>query len=373
MSDDLIISGGPIFDGTQLRNDAAAIFRNHELHAIVPSSDAPSPAIDLDGDILSPGYTDLQVNGGGGVMLNDDPSVETIARIANAHHGLGTRWLLPTLITDTPDITHAAIAAAAEACDAGTPGVAGLHLEGPHLSVARKGAHDANLIRPMTATDLKALVAAAQSLPALMVTIAPENVKPSQVTALTEAGVIVSLGHTDADFETCMIYAKAGASVATHLFNAMSQFGSRAPGLVGAALTSGQLSAGLIADGLHVHPATIQAAFAAKAAPGAIFLVSDAMAVAGTDDTSFRLGGRLIQRQNGRLTLEDGTLAGADLELTTALSVLTQDCGIPLETALKAATSHPARLIKRPVIPTNLSDFIRINGNLSGAQAFANR
>ena len=367
MSDDLILSGGPIFDGVHLRDDATAIFRAGRLCDILADRDAPAPDIDLNQDILSPGYTDLQVNGGGGVMLGDDPSVETVERIAKAHHSLGTRAILPTLITDTPESTRASIAAVTEACYAGTPGVAGLHLEGPHLSIARKGAHDADLIRPMTATDLDDLLAAAQKLPALMVTLAPENVTLEQVTTLTQAGVIVSLGHTDADFDTCMAYTKAGATVATHLFNAMSQLGSRTPGLVGAALTSAQLSAGLIADGIHVHPASIRAAFAAKAA-GAIFLVSDAMAVAGTDDTAFHLGGRLIQRQDARLTLEDGTLAGADLDLTTALRVLTQECSVPLNTALAAATTHPARLINRPQQPKNLQDFIRIKRDLSGTQ-----
>lgn len=368
MSDDLILSGGPIFDGSRMRDDMAAIFHAGRLQEIVAARDAPAAHIDLNGDILSPGYTDLQVNGGGGVMLNDDPSVATIERMAKAHRSLGTRAFLPTLITDTPETTQAAIAAVTQAIAAHTQGVAGLHLEGPHLSVARKGAHDADLIRPMTDADLDELEAAAQGLPALMVTIAPENATPEQVTALVKAGIIVSLGHTDADFDTCIAYAKAGATVATHLFNAMSQLGSRAPGLVGAALTSGQVSTGLIADGIHVHPATMRAAFAAKTPPGAIFLVSDAMAVAGTDDTSFHLGGRLIRRQDARLTLEDGTLAGADLDLTTALRVLTQDCDIPLETALAAATTRPAQLIRRPAFPEKLGDFIRINADLTGAK-----
>ena len=159
-------------------------------------------------------------------------------------------------------------------------------------------------------------------------TLAPENVTPDQVKALAGAGILVALGHSDADFATCLTYAKAGASCVTHLFNAMSQLGNREPGLVGAALTSGALSAGLIADGVHVHPATMRTAWAAKTGPGQIYLVSDAMAVAGTNQTEFFLEGRHISRKDGRLTLEDGTLAGADLDLTTALSVLTQDAEV---------------------------------------------
>ena len=368
MTETLVIHGGPIFDGERLHSSSAAVFENGKLSRITPESDAPD-GTDLDGDILSPGFTDLQVNGGGGVLLNADPSVDTIQRIATAHLGLGTRHLLPTLITDTPEITQAAIAAAFEACKAGTPGVAGLHLEGPHLSVERKGAHDANLIRPMEQPDLDTLLAAARELPALMVTLAPESVTPAQVTALAEAGVIVSLGHTDADFDTCATYAKAGARLVTHLFNAMSQLGSRAPGLVGAALHSATLSAGLIADGIHVHPATMRAAFKAKTGPSKIFLVSDAMAVAGSDLTSFTLNGRDIHRRDGRLTLADGTLAGADLDLVTAVRVLVQDVGLPLETALASATSIPAKIIGHPAIPEKTADFIRIKSDLTATSA----
>jgi N-acetylglucosamine-6-phosphate deacetylase len=298
--------------------------------------------VDLGGDILAPGFVDLQVNGGDGIMLNDDPSVETLRRMADAHRSLGATTILPTLITDTPRTTQAAIAAATEAIALDIPGIGGLHLEGPHLSVARKGAHDAGLIRPMTEDDLALVLQAARALPVLMVTVAPETTTEAQVSALSSAGAIVSLGHTDASFETCQRYAAAGARVVTHLFNAMSQLGNREPGLVGAALDTSDLSAGLIADGIHVHPAAMRAAWAAKTGPGRIFLVSDAMAPAGSDITEFRLGGRLIKRQEGRLTLEDGTLAGADLDLATAIRVLVENVGVPMEQALRAATSVPA-------------------------------
>ncbi len=366
----ITFAGGPIFDGEALLNGHAARFVDGKLDAIVPEADlAPGEAIeDLAGDILSPGYVDLQVNGGDGVMFNDDPSVATLQRIAEAHRGLGAASILPTLITDTPEKTAAAIEAAIQAVQSGVPGIAGLHLEGPHLSVKRKGAHDGTLIRPMEDSDLGQYLAAARALPALMVTLAPENVTADQVETLVQAGVVVSLGHTDAPFETCMAYAQAGARCATHLFNAMSQLGSREPGLVGAVLSNGNLSAGLIADTVHVHPETMRAAFAAKRGPGQIFLVSDAMAVAGTDLPEFRLEGRLIRREQGRLTLEDGTLAGADLDLTTAIRVLTQEVGIPLAQALAAATSVPARLIIAETAQMSLSNSIRIAPDLSRAR-----
>ncbi len=362
---------GPIFDGNRLLYDHAITFRGEGEGEILPDASAAGDGeiVDLKGDILSPGYCDLQVNGGDGVMFNDDPSVETIRRIAEAHRRLGVLSLLPTLITDTREKTQTAIEATVKAIRAGVPGVVGLHLEGPHLSVARKGAHDAALIRPMDELDLAALIAAAAELPCLMVTVAPEAVTEQQVSALHEAGVLVSLGHSDADFATCQQYAAAGARCVTHLFNAMSQLGNREPGLVGAALANGGLSAGIIADGVHVHPEVMRAAWAAKSAPGQIFLVSDAMAVAGTDQAEFKLEGRRITRENGRLTLEDGTLAGADLDLTTAIRVLVTQVGVPLPQALAAATSYPAQLIAHSgAQQLRYASMIRISARLESCE-----
>ncbi|MEX0283514.1 MAG: N-acetylglucosamine-6-phosphate deacetylase [Paracoccaceae bacterium] len=358
---------GALFDGKQLQSGLAVVFRDGKMASQVPEAQAEDEGqvIDLNGDILSPAYVDLQVNGGDGVMFNDDPSVETIHRIAAAHRRLGVGTLLPTLITDTPEKTRAAIAATIQAVQDGVPGVAGLHLEGPHLSVARKGAHDGALIRPMEDADLAALIEAAGDLPCLKVTVAPETVSEHQVRALSDAGILVSLGHSDADFATCQRYAAAGARCVTHLFNAMSQMGNREPGLVGAALATGGLSAGLIADGIHVHPEVMRAAWAAKAGPGQIFLVSDAMAVAGTEQTEFKLEGRRIQRKDGRLTLEDGTLAGADLDLTTAIRNLVNRVGVPLQDALAAATTYPESLIGLPAQrPLHYASMIRISSDL---------
>lgn len=368
----ITFAGGPIFDGEMLVEGHAARFVDGRLDCILPESQLSAGEVieNLSGDILSPGYVDLQVNGGGGVMFNDDPSVETLRRIAGAHRQLGATSILPTLITDTPEKTRAAIAAATQAIKQGVHGIAGLHLEGPHLSVRRKGAHDAALIRPMEGADLQQLLDAAKVLPALMVTIAPESVTTAQVETLTKAGVIVSMGHSDAAFETCVAYVKAGAHCATHLFNAMSQLGNREPGLVGAVLSQGAISAGLIADAIHVHPETMRAAFAAKQGPGRLFLVSDAMAVAGTDLTEFKLEGRIIQRENGRLTLQDGTLAGADLDLTTALRVLTTKVGISLPDALAAATRIPGDIISQRAISdlSTLTQAIRISPDMSQAR-----
>ncbi|MCT2538929.1 N-acetylglucosamine-6-phosphate deacetylase [Sedimentimonas flavescens] len=367
----LTFLNGPIFDGLQLRTGLAARFEGGKLAALGPENviGRAGKIVDLAGDILGPGYVDLQVNGGDGVMFNDDPSVSTLRRIAGAHRRLGVAALLPTLITDTREKTQAAIAAAIEAVREAVPGIAGLHLEGPHLSLARKGAHDPALIRPMDDEDLAMLLAAAAELPVLKITIAPENVTLEQVQTLARAGVLVSLGHSDANFDTCQAYFAAGARCVTHLFNAMSQLGNRNPGLVGATLANGAVSAGLIADGIHVHPQSLRAAWAAKTGPGRLFLVSDAMAVAGSDATQFTLEGRLIRREGGRLTLEDGTLAGADLDLTTAIRVLVNDVGVSLPEALRAATSAPAAIIGQTTqgqlaIGCKLDSVIRIDALL---------
>lgn len=365
--------GGQVFDGTDLIHGLSARWNKNRFVGLVPANAIPPDdhLVDLKGAILSPGYVDLQVNGGGGLFLNDDPSVATLTCIAAAHRALGAVRILPTLITDTKETTQAALQAASDAVRDGVPGIAGLHLEGPHLVASRKGAHDGTLIRPMTDADADMLCAAKEQLPVLKVTLAPESVTLAHVTRLLEAGVLVALGHSDTRFETAMAYADAGVQCVTHLFNAMSPLGHRDPGLAGAALAHGGLSVGLIADGVHVHPAVMKMAWQAKNGPGHIYLVSDAMAVAATDATACHLGGRRILRENGRLTLEDGTLAGADLDLTRAISVLTGEVGVPLVEALRAATCVPADVIGLSwgLIPgdTHLSDMIVIQSDLSSA------
>jgi N-acetylglucosamine-6-phosphate deacetylase len=346
MSHVLALLAKRIFDGEAWHDDAALVVRGDVVEEIVARDSIPAGAEIVEaGDILTPGFVDLQVNGGGGVMLNDQPTLEGIATICRAHAPFGTTALLPTLITDTPEITAAVVAAGIEAARKKVPGFAGLHLEGPHLSIARKGAHDPKLIRPMSDADLAALIAAKKELPVLLTTVAPESVTPQQVAALAGAGLTVSLGHTDTDYATVRAYAEAGATKVTHLFNAMSQIGNREPGMVGAALDIPTLYAGLIADGIHVHPANIANAVRAKRGPGRIVLVTDAMSTIGTDMTSFTLNGRTIYRKDGRLTLEDGTLAGADLDMISAVRFIHREIGVELAEALRMASLYPAQAI----------------------------
>jgi len=335
------LTGADVFDGEGIRRNLAVVIDEGRISAVIPASEAGQKAERISG-LLAPAFVDLQVNGGGGHQIGSTTTLQDIVQVCATHRRAGCAGILPTLITDTPETTEAVIAVGIDAARAGVPGFLGLHLEGPHLDPRRKGAHDPALIRPMTNRDLACLCAAAPKLPALMVTLAPWSATPAQIAALSDAGVIVSLGHTDCTQAEAQEAIAAGARSATHLFNAMSQIGNREPGLVGAVL-GGTLPAGMIVDGIHVHPDVLRIALAAR--PEGLFLVTDCMAFAGTDQTEMTLGGRPVLRRDGRLQLVDGTLAGADLTMAQALRVLTGSVGITVERALAMSSYIPARLI----------------------------
>lgn len=368
-----VFQGARLFDGRHLHRGKALLVEDGTIHAIVDAGSAEALAfrgdvVELAGGTLSPGFLDLQVNGGDGIMLDGSADAARIRRICAAHIRLGATGILPTLITDTPEATAAVIAAGIAAARENVPGFLGLHLEGPHLDARRKGAHDPALIRPMDAADLELLCKAAAELPVLLVTLAPQSVTLEQIAALAQAGVIVSLGHTDSTAAEAKAAFAAGARCVTHLFNAMSQLGNREPGMVGATLDS-DVYAGIITDGVHVAPEGLRIALAAKTGDG-LYLVSDAMAAAGTDVTEFMLGGRRILRSNGRLTLEDGTLAGADICLPRSIRYLVETVGAPLELALAMATSRPAACISASgrlgsIAPGLAADLVHLTDDLA--------
>ena len=335
-----VLTAERIFDGTAMLEGHALVIDGAQIAAVVPLAEAPPPTARLAGT-LAPAFLDLQVNGGGGHQIGAGTDLAGLVQVCATHRVLGCAGVLPTLITDTPEVTAQVIDAGIAAARQGVPGFLGLHLEGPHLDPARHGAHDPALIRPMDEDDLNGLCAAAGNLPALMVTLAPASVSPDQIARLTAAGVIVSLGHADCSIEQAEAAFAAGATCATHLFNAMSQLQPRAPGLVGAVL-AGKAQAGLIADLIHVQPAALRVALAARAE--GLFLVSDCMGLAGTALTDMHLNGRKLLRSEGRLTLEDGTLAGADLTLDQAIANLV-GLGIAPTRALAMTSAEPARLI----------------------------
>ena len=373
-------TGARIFDGETWWDRHALVVAGGKIEGIV-AADSPTDAerVPMGGGILAPGFIDLQVNGGGGALLNLEPTLGSIRTICATFARFGTTACLPTLITDTREKNAAMLAAGAEATREGVPGFLGLHLEGPHLSIARKGAHDPALIRPMDESDLVALVDGRGSLPNLLTTVAAETVTPNQITRLREGGLVISIGHSDAGYDVVRAAMEAGASMVTHLFNAQSQLGNRDPGVVGAALDLGAVSAGLIADGIHVHEASIGVALRAKRGPGRIFLVTDAMSITGTDWDSFELTGQTVYRKDGALRLANGTLAGADLTMIDAVTYVHRTIGVPLEEALRMASLYPAEAMgvaaeRGRLAPglradlVHLSDDLVVRGTLIGGE-----
>ncbi len=339
-------TGARIFDGTDWWDRSALVVNGDRIEGII-AADSPSDAerVPLNGGILAPGFIDLQVNGGGGALFNLTPDVPTITTICSAFARFGTTATLPTLITDTPEKNRLAVAAGIAAAEQQVPGFLGLHIEGPHLAVSRKGAHDPALIRPMDEVDLVALVEGRKRLPNLLITVAAETVRPEQIRRLADAGIVVSIGHSDAPYPVVRAAIEAGATMVTHLFNAQSQLGNRDGGVVGAALDLGQVSAGVIADGIHVSEVSLGVALRAKRGPGHIFLVTDAMSPTGTDAESFVLTGQTVYRKNGALRLADGTLAGADLTMIQAVTYVHKTIGLPLEETLRMASLYPAQAL----------------------------
>ncbi|MBC2886116.1 N-acetylglucosamine-6-phosphate deacetylase [Ochrobactrum sp. CM-21-5] len=345
------IAGARIFDGERFHDQCALVFNGGSIEAIVPEASLGEEHIveRLAGGILAPGFIDAQVNGGGGRMLNDQPTPETMFMIAEGHRKHGTTSLLPTLITDTTPVRDRAIEAAVEAVKA-DKGVAGLHLEGPHLAPARKGAHLAELMRPVDDADMALYVRTAEQISTLLVTIAAEQITPEQVRRLSDAGVIVSIGHSDTTAEEAFRRFDAGARSVTHLFNAMSQIGHRAPGLAGAALDHPDIWCGIVADGHHVDPMALRLALRAKRGDAHLFFVTDAMSLVGSNAESFEINGRAVRRVPGgicsKLVLADGTIAGSDLDMASAVRFGVAELELTLAEALRMASLYPARYLR---------------------------
>ena len=297
---------------------------------------------DLQGRTLAPGFIDCQVNGGGGVLFNDAPTVETIRRIARAHRKFGTTGLLPTLISDGASTMREAVHAIALAMEQSVAGVLGIHLEGPFLATQKKGIHDSAKFRLPDATDI-ALIASGKS-GKVVLTIAPEEVSTDVVRDLSNRGVIVVAGHTAATYEQTHAALAAGLRGFTHLFNAMSPLQSREPGVVGAALEDRDSWCGIIVDGHHVHPAALRVALHAKPR-GKIFLVTDAMPPVGSAEPTFQLNGETITCRGGICTNRAGTLAGSALDMCGAVRNSVRMLDVALPEALRMASQYPAEFL----------------------------
>jgi N-acetylglucosamine-6-phosphate deacetylase len=368
-----VFTGARIFDGERLHDDCALIVEGASIEAVTRFEDRPrgGEAIDLGGGILAPGFIDWQINGGGGTLFNAEPTVDGIAAIAAAHRRAGVTGFLPTVVTDAPRVLIEALAAAREA-EKRVPGALGVHVEGPFIDLRRKGVHPAEFIRPMTEGDADALIGARAG--AMVVTLAPASVPLERIARLTRAGLIVSLGHSDATAEEAQAVFDAGARAVTHLYNAMSQLSSRAPGVVGAALADPRVVCGLIADGEHAHALAYRAAIAAKGVRG-VALVSDAMPPAAGGPDVYELQGRRMTRVGRKLIAEDGTLAGAAITMRDAIDYVVKALGLPLAQALTMATLTPAHLLGLDdrigrIAPGHRADLVHLTDALAVAEVW---
>jgi len=332
-----VLVDGALQAGIAVLVDGARIF------GVVPADSLPPDAVQeaLPGTLV-PGFIDTQVNGGGGVLFNDAPSVEGIAAIGAAHRRFGTTGFLPTLISDDLEVIRRAVTAVDAAIEAGVPGVLGIHIEGPFLNVDRKGIHSAEKIRALDEDGLAALTGLKRGR--TLVTLAPECVAIADIEQLVAAGVVVAAGHTNASHVQAKAAVAAGMRGVTHLFNAMSPLGSREPGMVGAALDSPELTCGVIVDGHHVSPATLRLALRCKPSSG-FMLVTDAMPSVGSDASAFLLQGRRIIVKDGACRSDDGTLAGSHLDMAAAVRNAMSMLGLDLATAVEMASASPAALI----------------------------
>jgi N-acetylglucosamine-6-phosphate deacetylase len=364
----LAISADRVFDGYRWHNEAVVVIDRGVVQGIAPRDQSAGDwqtEVLPPGTMLAPGFIDLQVNGGGGILLNDEPTPDAMRAIAQAHRRFGTTSCLPTLTSGTREKARTTIAAAKLL--AGTDGILGLHLEGPFISRSRPGIHRSDCILSVTMEDLDWL-GELSAVGSSMVTLAPECVPAGFVKPLASRGIRVSVGHSEANSDTLIAAIDEGLSGVTQLFNAMPAMSAREPGIVGVALTDERLTVGIILDGIHVDPLVVRAAFSAKNRSN-VALVSDAMPTVGTEQDRFKLMGRQIQLRNGRLLSENGTLAGAHLNLASAVKNAVTLVGISLGDALRAASLVPARFLgiehhRGTLSPGARADIVALTTNL---------
>ncbi len=341
---DLALVNGRVMTDLGPMEGLAVGLRDGRIRFVGPEADLPQAMVrhDLEGADLLPGFIDTQVNGGGGVLFNDQPTTDGIAAIGAAHRRFGTTGFLPTLITDHLEVVDAGMKAAAAGMSARLPGLLGIHLEGPFLNPARRGVHDAARLQQLDPKLLPLLTGMIDGR--TLITLAPETVSTAMLQALSARGVRVCAGHTDATYEATKEALANGVTGFTHLFNAMSPLGSRAPGVVGAALESESAWCGIIVDGRHVSPVTLKLAL--KCHPHSRFmLVTDAMPCVGASGADFWLQGRRISVSDGVCMDEAGTLAGSALDMASAVRNAMTMLGLDLTTASRMASLNPASFL----------------------------
>lgn len=341
----IALANGRVLTDQGFRDDLAVLVDGGRIVDLISRDDARIDARtrhDLQGAYLLPGFIDCQVNGGGGVLFNNTPDVEALRRIGQAHRRFGTTGYLPTLISDDAAVMRKAISATREAIEQGVPGVLGIHLEGPYLAPARKGTHDADKFRVPDAQEIE--LATSLGNGCTLITLAPEQMPSTDIRSLVARGAIVAAGHTAGTYEQIRAGLDAGVRGFTHLYNAMTPLQGREPGAVGAALEDRGSWCGIIADGVHVHPASLRVALAAKPR-GKVFLVTDAMPPVGADDPSYELYGEIITARDGVVRNAAGTLAGSALDMITAVRNAMGMLGLSLEEAARMASTYPAAFL----------------------------
>ncbi len=363
-----LLRNARVLTGSGFERGIGVLVDGDRIIALAPENDLAARGVeprDLEGAYLVPGFVDCQVNGGGDVLFNGDPSVEAIARIARAHHRFGTTGLLPTLLSSDIETMRAAIDAVDRAIAQGVPGVLGIHLEGPFLAAARKGVHDAGAFRAPSREEIELVCSLKHGR--TLLTFAPECVPVEVVRELSARGVIPCIGHSGASYAQARAALDAGARGFTHLFNAMTPMGSREPGVVGAALEDPASWCGVILDGFHVHPAALRVALSAKAR-GRIFLVTDAMPPVGGANTRFELGERAIECHDGRCATADGTLAGSALDMAAAIRNTVDMVGESPAEAVRMASAYPADFLglndHGRIAPGCRADFVLLGDDL---------
>ena len=361
------LTNGRVLTPGGLQDDLDVVIENGLIAAVLPRGEGRGDRHDLQGGVLAPGFIDTQVNGGGGVLFNDDPTAEGVAAIGAAHRRFGTTGFLPTLISDDLEVIDHAIDAVEDAISKGVPGVLGIHIEGPFLNVRRKGIHDSSKFRVLQEAQVQRLTRLKGGR--TMITLAPEMTTPDMIRRLVAAGAVVSAGHTDADYATMRAALDAGLTGVTHLFNAMSQLGNRAPGVVGAALEDQAAWCGLIVDGHHVDPVTLKLALRCRP-HDRFMLVTDAMPSVGGQSDHFHLQGRRILVRNGACRDENGVLAGSDLDMASAVRNSVEMLGLDLPTAVMMAGAAPAAFLgmqdqRGLITPGQAADLVLLDEGLS--------
>lgn len=363
----LLLRNGQVLTPDGFRRGHDLLVEDGLVSALLPQqARAHACVVDLDGGYLVPGFIDVQVNGGGGVLFNNAPTAQAIAAIGRAHRRFGTTAFLPTLLSDCAATMQRAVAAVREAIACGVDGVLGIHLEGPFLAQARRGTHDAAQLRQPQAGDIGLASALDNGL--TVVTLAPECVPPDAVAALVAAGAIVCAGHSAATYEQVRAGLAAGIRGFTHLYNAMSPLQGREPGMVGAALEDEHAWCGVIVDGVHVHPASLRVALRARPR-GKVFLVTDAMPMVGAPDPSFRLYGETITAVDGVVRNAAGALAGSALDMASAVRNCVRLLRLPLAEACRMASQYPAEFLgiddtHGHIAPGHRADLVLLDGAL---------